>query len=125
MEHAVSAFYPEVPHGAGLVSLSVGYFNYLAERYPDKRFVDMAIAMGEDISGLSTNEKPFAFIKALKRLIKSVGLEDERLSSYGVKKDDFKSLAENSFHAMGGLYDVTPVKLSLDDVIAIYAKSYR
>jgi len=125
MEHAVSAFYPEVPHGAGLVMLSLGYFSYLVERYPDKRFIDMAIAMGEDVSGLSDKKKPFAFINALEKLIRSIGLEDERLSNYGVKKDDFKSLAENSFHAMGGLYEVTPVKLSLDDVIAIYEKAYR
>ena len=123
MEHAVSAYYPQVAHGAGLTMLSVSYFSYLAERHP-KRFPDIAIAMGEDIDSLPEKDKPLAFIGALKKLIRNAGLEVEKLSDYGVKREDLKTLAENSFYTMGKLYDLTPVKLTIEDVLAIYEQAY-
>jgi len=123
MEHAVSAYYPQVAHGAGLVMLSVSYFSHLAERYP-KRFGDLARAMGEDLDEPALENKSMAFVAGLKKLIKSVGLEKEKLSDFGIKREDLKTFAENSFYAMGSLYDITPVKLTLDDVIAIYENAY-
>ena len=61
MEHAVSACFPQVPHGAGLTMLSVAYFSYLAERNP-ARFPDLAKAMGERTEGLSEKDQAMAFI---------------------------------------------------------------
>jgi alcohol dehydrogenase len=60
----------------------------------------------------------------LKKLIKNVGLEEEKLSDFGIKQSQLKTFAENSFYTMGSLYDITPVKLTLDDVIAIYENAY-
>ncbi|MFW6139708.1 MAG: iron-containing alcohol dehydrogenase [Spirochaetota bacterium] len=124
MEHAISAYYPDVAHGAGLIMLSVAYFSYLASRYHE-RFPEMARAMGEKTEGLAPNEASMAFITGLKKLIKNSGAEAEKLSRYGVKKEDFKKLAENSFHAMGGLYKQTPVNLTVDDVVTIFENAYE
>jgi alcohol dehydrogenase len=123
MEHAVSAYYPEVAHGAGLTMLSVSYFSCLAERNP-ARFGDLARAMGQDIDGLSEKKSAMAFIAGLKKLIRNVGLESEKLAGYGVKRDDLKTFAGNSFYAMGSLFDITPVRLTPDDVLAIYENAY-
>jgi alcohol dehydrogenase len=123
LEHAVSAYYPEVAHGAGLTMLSVSYFSYLAERNP-VRFGDLARAMGQDIDGLSEKESAKTFIAGLKKLIKDIGLETEKLAGYGIKRDKLKTFAENSFYAMGSLFDITPVKLTPDDVLAIYENAY-
>jgi len=124
LEHAISAFYPNVPHGAGLTMLSVAYFSFIAERHPE-RFSDLAKAMGEDVDHLPDKEKAFAFINALKKLIKEIGLEDEKLSDYGVKEVDIPEMAKNAFDTMGGLFDVTPIKMTVEDVIEIYKKAYR
>jgi len=124
LEHAVSAFYPNVPHGAGLTMLSVAYFSFIAERNPD-RFADIAKAMGEKVEGLSEKDRAFTYIKALKKLIKDCGLEDEKLSDYGVKESDLKEMAENAFKTMGGLFDVTPIKMTVDDALEIYKNAYR
>lgn len=124
MEHAISAYYPDVPHGAGLTMLSVAFFSYLAERNPE-RFEDMARAMGEDVDALSQDQKPFAFITGLEKLIKNIGLDGETLSSYGVKKEDIPKLAQNSIEAMGFLYDLTPVKLTVEDTIAVFERAYE
>ncbi len=123
LEHAVSAYYPNVAHGAGLTMLSVSYFSYLAERNP-ARFGDLARAMGEDIEALPEPERATAFIAGLRKLIKNVGLEKEKLADFGVKRTDLRTFAENSFYAMGTLFDITPVKLTVDDVVAVYENAY-
>ena len=124
MEHAVSAYYPDVPHGAGLTMLSVAYFNWIGRRRPE-RFGDLARAMGRDVDGLTEEEKPGVFIAALKQLISDVGLAGEKLSDYGVTKDDLRKFAENSFDVMGKLYEITPVEMAVDDAVSIYEDAYE
>ncbi len=123
MEHAISAYYPDVAHGAGLTMLSVAYFSYLAERNP-ARFPDLARAMGQNVDGLPEKDAAMAFVTGLKKLIKNIGLEEEKLSDFGVTQEDLKTFAENSFFAMGSLFDITPVDLKIDDVVAIYENAY-
>ena len=119
MEHALSAYHPDLPHGAGLTLLSKAYFAYLAAKVPG-RFIPMAKAMGEDLGGTREEEKPMRFIRALDKLIESIGLKEERLSDYGITSEESGTLAQNAFDTMGGLFRVTPVKMSKEDVIAIY-----
>lgn len=117
MEHALSAFYPKLPHGAGLVALSVPYFSYLLKKDEKKvaaRYMDMARAMGEE-----NVNSPVAFVEALKKLIKAVGLKDLKLSDWGLQKEDAEMLAENSFAAMGALYELDPVVLTKEDACCI------
>lgn len=116
MEHALSAFYPDLPHGAGLVALSVPYFSYLLKKDPEKvrvRYLEMAHAMGEE----GTN--PEIFVKALKKLIKKIGLEDLHLGDWGIKVADAQKLAANSFEAMGNLYNLDPIVLCEKDAECI------
>lgn len=117
MEHALSAFYPKLPHGAGLVALSVPYFSYLLKKDEKKvaaRYMDIARAMGEE-----NVNSPTAFITALKKLIAAVGLNDLKLSEWGLAKTDAEMLAENSFAAMGALYELDPVVLTKEDACSI------
>lgn len=116
MEHALSAFYPDLPHGAGLVALSVPYFTYLLKKDPDKvrvRYVEMAHAMGEQ------GTTPEIFISALKKLINDIGLGNLKLSDWGIKPEEAEKLAANSFEAMGALYELDPVRLDSQDAVEI------
>jgi len=120
MQHALSAFHPELPHGAGLIALSVAYFSFMAEKCPE-RFVDLAKAMGENIDLLPEKEKAFAFILSLKKLIKNIGMEDLKLSNFGIRKEEAEILAKNSMDTMGSLFKYSdPYKLSSEEVISIY-----
>ena len=56
--------------------------------------------------------------------MQNIGIEDEKLSKYGVKQEEMRAFAQNSFDNMGGLYDVTPVKLTVDDVTKIFENAY-
>jgi alcohol dehydrogenase len=120
MEHALSAYHPSLPHGAGLALLSVSYFSFMASKVPD-RFAALAEAMGEDISKLnSKEEKAAAFISALKKLLKGAGLDGLHLSSFGISIDECEKFAKNAFDNMGGLFQLDPYKLSFDEVVSIY-----
>lgn len=123
LEHAISAYHPEVPHGAGLIMTSVAYFSHLAQKNPE-RFADMAQAMGENVDDHSPEVQPFAFITALKSLIANIGLDELKLSDFGVKKEEAPKIAQNSFDTMGGLYKVNPVTLKPEDVASIFEQCF-
>jgi alcohol dehydrogenase len=77
--------------------------------------------MGENIDALpTTEERAMAFITALKKLIAAAGLQDLRLSQFGVTKSEIPALAKNAMDTMGGLFKVDPYKLAFTDVVSIY-----
>jgi alcohol dehydrogenase len=123
LEHAVSALYPEVAHGAGLSALSVAYFSHIAERNP-ARFEDLGRAMGEDVEKLTKADRPFSFIAGLKKLLKNVDIAEDTLPSFKVKREDIGKLTDNAFYTMGGLFKVTPVEMTKKDVSSIYERAF-
>jgi alcohol dehydrogenase len=124
MEHALSAYHPKIAHGAGLIMLSEAYHSFFKDTLPE-RYADMARAMGEDMDGLSQKESAGAFVTALMKLQKACGVDTLKMSVYGVKPDEIPSLAENAWHAMGGLFKVDPYKLSMDETISIIKNAYK
>ena len=125
MEHAVSAFYPEVAHGAGLVMLSRAYFAHVARRNPE-RFMELARALGQDVDvdALPDAEHPMPFVHGLDKLIKECGLGDECLSKYGVRKEDIPAMAQNALDTNEGGFQITPCNMTVQDVIDIYNEAY-
>ena len=65
-----------------------------------------------------------AFITGLKKLIQNIGIKEEKLADFNIEKKDLRAFEDNSFYAMGSLFDITPVKLTLDDVVAIFENAY-
>jgi len=125
LEHALSAFHPDLPHGAGLVMLSKAYFGFLAA-CGEERLQDLALAMGDTLEEEIEEEvSGVAFLDALDKLITEVGLADEKLSNYGITREEIPTLAENALTTMGALFDITPVKMNQDDVIAIYEAAFE
>lgn len=125
LEHALSAFHPELPHGAGLTLLSVAYFGFFLGKIPDHLFESMARAMGENVDALPASERPAAFITALKKLIAASGLDGLTMSDFGVRRDEIPALAKNARDTMGGLFEVDRYKLSFDDTATIFENAYR
>lgn len=125
LEHALSAFHPELPHGAGLALISKAYFGFLAAR-GEERLGDLALAMGDTLQeNLEEEVSGVAFLDALDKLINEVGIGDEKLSDYGVTRDEIPALAENALTVMGALFDITPVQMTMEDVIAIFEAAYE
>jgi len=125
LEHAMSAFHPELPHGAGLIMLSLAYHGFFLERIVPDRYEAMAKAMGEETESLPLEKRPEAFLSAMKKLISSCNLDNLKMSDYGITKDEIPVLAENAWKTMEGLFKVDRYRLSLEETIAIYEKAFR
>ncbi len=121
LEHALSAFHPELPHGAGLIMVSEAYYTFFAKSGScDQRLVDMAIALGKKEAG-----EPMDFVTALVDLQKACGVYGLKMSDYGIKADEIEALAGNARHTMGGLFACDPAELSDENVVEILKRSYR
>lgn len=121
LEHALSAYHENLPHGAGLIMLCRAYFgNIIAHHACDDRFIRMAQAMGMEDAA-----KPEDFLTVLQKLLEDCGVAGLKMSDYGITPDEFPKMADNAMGPMGGLFACDRVSLSKDDVIAIYQKSYK
>lgn len=121
LEHALSAFHPDLPHGAGLIMLSRAYYNHFAEKGAcDDRMIAMAKAMGKKDA-----TKAGDFIDALVQLQQACGVAELKMSDYGIARDQLRRYAKNARETMGDLFAMDPVPLSEDDCVAILEKSYR
>lgn len=121
MEHAMSAYHPELPHGAGLIMISREYFKFwIGKRVCDERFVDMARFLGRRDA-----EKPEDFITALTELQEACGVADLKMSDYGIKEDEFMTMAKNAKATMGMLFACDPGEMTDEECAGIYERSYR
>ena len=121
MEHAMSAYHHTLPHGAGLIMISVEFARYFIEKHAcDEQFVKMARAMG-----IPDADKPQDFITALVNLQKACGVDNLKMSDYGIEKSECMTLAVNARETMGGLFLANPCELSDKDCAGIFEKAYR
>lgn len=119
MEHAMSAYYPQLPHGAGLIAISVPYFETFRNDCM-KRYMKMAEVMTQQKSN-----RPSDFIDALERMKKECHVDNIMLSDYGIKTDDLPKMVRNARDTMGGLFTLDPRPLLDEEVLSIYQQAYK
>lgn len=121
LEHAMSAFHHDLPHGAGLIMISLAFYEYFIERHAcDERFIKMAQVMG-----MPEADKPEDFIAALRKLQEDCGVAELEMSEYGIVPEEFDTLAKNARETMGGLFLANPCELDHAGCVEIFQKSYR
>ena len=121
MEHAMSAYHHNLPHGAGLIMISKAFAEYFIEKHAcDSQFIKMAKVMG-----VPNADKPEDFITALVALQEACGVADLKMSDYGIEKSECMTLAVNARETMGGLFLANPCELNDEDCAGIFEKSYR
>ena len=121
LEHAMSAYHQDLPHGAGLIMLSQPYFSHFITAHAcEHRFVKMAQVMG-----CPNANDPKDFIAALDKLQKDCGVDSLKMSDYGFLPNEFETLAKNAKDTMGGLFSLDPVELSVGDCMSIFKAAYK
>ena len=121
MEHAMSAYHHDLPHGAGLIMVSRAFAEYFIERHAcDGQFVKMARAMG-----MENAQRPEDFVTALVKLQEDCGVAGLKMSDYGIVPEELETLAKGARAMQGGLYAGNPCELSDADCAGIFAKAYR
>lgn len=120
MAHQLGGYY-NLPHGVCNAFLLpyVESFNLMSNL---NRFRDIAVAMGENISNLCTDDAAVKAIKAIERLKRQVGITST-LKDLGVKPEDFEVMAEN---AMKDICQATnPRRATKAEIIEIFRKAYE
>ncbi|MCG0278506.1 MAG: iron-containing alcohol dehydrogenase [Thermanaeromonas sp.] len=122
LTHSIGAAlsgHAHVSHGVaiGLLLPHVMEFNAMARL---EKFRDIAVALGEDVAGLSLREAALKAIKAVRELIEDIALP-RRLREVGVSEDMIEGIAKD---AMGhGMLRVNPRKPTEKDIMDILAKA--
>lgn len=110
LEHAMSAYHQDLPHGAGLIMISKAFYEFFIEKYAcDNRFICMARALGMKNASMPED----------------CGVADLKMSNYGFAPSEFDTLARNARETMGGLFAANPCEMTHDDCIEIFRKFYR
>ena len=121
MEHAMSAYHHDLPHGAGLIMISNAFYRFFVERHAcDEQFIKMARAMG-----MKDADKPEDFLTALAELQKACGVDNLKMSDYGIRKEECDTLARNARETMGGLFAANPCEMTHEDCVGIFERAYR
>ncbi len=115
MAHQLGGFY-NLPHGVcnAVLLPVVCEFNAIANV---KRFADVAVALGENIKGLSNVEAAEVAIAAIQRLSADVGIPAS-LTELGVQEKDLETMARNAQKDACML--TNPRKATLQQVVEIY-----
>lgn len=121
MEHALSAYHPNLPHGAGLIMISRAYYAYFVRNHAcDERFIRMAQALG-----MPEADKPEDFLTALTRLQEACGVADLKMSDYGITRKEAEKFMHNAREVMGIMFTSDRIAMSDADIVAIYEESWR
>lgn len=121
MEHALGSAHPDLVHGAGLIMISHEYFDFFAQRKAcEEQMVKMAKAMG--VADATTGAD---FVAALDKLIADVNCTDLKMSDDGIARDELPGVVDLYHKVWGGNNDADPVKLSDDDVLGMFERSYK
>jgi alcohol dehydrogenase len=120
LEHAMSGYHPDLPHGAGLIMLSKAFFGFFIEKHAcDDRFIRMAQTLG-----MKSASKSEDFITALAQLQEDCGVANLKMSNYGIATDDFDKIARSAKETMGGLFAANPYEMTHEDCVEVLRKSY-
>ena len=121
MERAMSAFHHQLPHGAGLIMLSVAYFTHLINTsvYPD-RFVTLARALGH-----AEAVNPYDFIKALVELQRACDVDSLKMSDYGITENELQQLDHKAREAGAAAFEQDAVALTFEDTLAIIRAAFK
>ncbi len=119
MEHAMSAFFPKLPHGAGLIAICRAYYKTF-KNDSMKRYMKMAEKMTQQKSA-----RPSDFLDALDVMLRECKVDGTRLSDWGITPADFDRFADNAIATGGAMFDFDPRFLTREEIIDIYQASYK
>lgn len=121
MEHILSAYHPNLPHGAGLVLISRAYFaKLIGKKVLPEKFVKLAQTLG-----MQNASCPEDFLVVFEKLHKDCEVVQLRMSDYGITKEELPSLASEVRTKMHSNFVNDPVQLNEGDCLEIYLNSWK
>ncbi|ANK58940.1 iron-containing alcohol dehydrogenase [Loigolactobacillus backii] len=120
MAHQLGGQY-DAPHGVccALLLPTVEKYNIVA---CPERFAELAKAMGENTTGLSTRDAAELSIKAMRQMSQDVGIPSS-IKAIGAKPADFELMATNALKD-GNAFS-NPRKGTKDDIVKLFQEAYN
>lgn len=124
-EHALgeglSGFYPDLPHGVGLLMISLEYYREVFKMgHSEDRLMTMAKLLGEQ-----NPKSGEAFIEALKKLYVKCGVDSIKMKDYGIRKADFEAIVELAMENASSEFAAEKQPLTKSQCIKILENSYK
>ncbi|MCH4054130.1 MAG: iron-containing alcohol dehydrogenase [Atopobiaceae bacterium] len=120
IEHALSAFHHDLPHGAGLLLITRAWSTFQAKHTPEpERFVDMARFLGK-----ADAADPMDYVARLDELMHACDVADLKMSDWGITKDEFGPMTENALAAYPDRFAIDPAPMTKEDVVAVLEESF-
>ena len=121
MEHAMSAYHPNLAHGAGLIMISHEFFKFFIDRgVCSDEFVAMARVMGRPDAA-----DPQEFLEALHDLMVACKVDTLSMLDYGFAPDEGKVLAASTVAMAPGMFANNPCEMTLEECAAIFDRSCK
>lgn len=116
MSHAVTA-HAQVPHGVANAILVRYVMEFNLIGHPEKH-AEIAVALGEDVDGLTPMEAGHVAVDAVRELADDVGIP-QTLREVGVTDAMVESLADGAMKATVGI-GLNPRRPSREDIVTLY-----
>lgn len=121
LAHSMGGLNPEIPHGAALIMICEAYYQFYVDKHAcDEKMINMARAMG-----IVDADKPQDFITALHNLKVACGVDNLKMSDYGIDNTAFDVYAKHAREDSGGLYDYDPCEFTDEDAVAVMEASFK
>lgn len=121
LEHALSAYHHNLPHGAGLIMISEAYYKFFVNKKVCKqRFIKLAQLMADATASEATD-----FINSLVNLQRDCKVNQLKMSKYGIERDELPKLVSLAFKMDPYAFTCDPYKMNDEEALAILEESYE
>ncbi len=118
MEHSLSAYNRQLPHGLGLSMVMIPFIKR-TYKHSQKKFADIAYLMGKDISNMTLEDAAKKAVDAVEKIKASIGLT-HKLSDFGFDKSTVNDMVKNTFHTMKHGIENSPKKFQEKEILDMY-----
>lgn len=118
MEHSLSAYKPDLPHGLGLSMVAVPFLKRITDCVPEK-MADIAYLLGENIANCELKEAAFKAVEAVEKIKDSVGL-NKKLSDFGFDKEVLEEMLDKTYQTMEHGIENSPCNFTKEDILNMY-----
>jgi len=124
LSHPVSAFYPEIAHGAALAALTPEIMRFNIEKGDEvtvKKYCQIAKAAGREVISFNKDDA-LRSVDAVRELLDSIDL-NVGLKSLGVREESLEGMVKSTLSSMTGPIGANPVPVDKEDILNLYKKS--
>ncbi|WP_022670221.1 iron-containing alcohol dehydrogenase [Hippea alviniae] len=121
LEHNLSAYNPDLPHGLGLAMVMIPFLKRAVYCNKEK-FSDIAYLLGRDISNESLTKAAEMCIDAVGELIDKLNLK-KSLKDFGFDRKTIERMVEDNFWTMSHGIQNSPCEFTKQDILNIYLEA--